>query len=95
MNSYRMLGEQTGTAEARDLAVQLQTWHDAMVMHLRAADRRGAPCADECPHEAARVLWPMALDVFGPLADTLAFLRAHGGGAPRPTMEGRDARLGS
>ena len=43
MNSYRMLGEQTGTAEARDLAVQLQTWHDAMVMHLRAADRRGAP----------------------------------------------------
>lgn len=95
MNSYRMLGEQTGTAEARDLAVQLQTWHDAMVMHLRAVDRRGAACAEDCPHDAARILWPMALDVFGPSAGTLAFLRAHGAAPPRPTMEGRDARLGS
>lgn len=94
MNSYRMLGEQAGTPDARDLAVQLQAWHDAMVMHLRAADRRGSACAEGCPHEVARVLWPMALDAFGPLAASLAFLHTHGSAPPRPTMEGRDARPG-
>lgn len=95
MNSYRMLGEQAGTADARDLAAQLQAWHDAMVMHLRVVDRTGGVCAEECPHDAARVLWPMALDVFGPMAGTLTFLRSHGSVPVGPTMEGRDARLGS
>lgn len=88
-----MLGEQAGTAEARDLALELQTWHDAMVMHARGAGRRGA-CPEGCPHEQAQILWAVALDVFGPLADTLSFLRTHGCVAVGHTIEGRAARLG-
>ena len=93
MNSYRMLGEQAGTPAARDLAVELQAWHDAMVMHARGAGRRGE-CTEDCPHEQARILWAMALDVFGPLAGTLTFLRTHGGMPGGHTIEGRAARLG-
>jgi hypothetical protein len=95
MNTYQMLGERVGTPEARDLAVQLRAWHDAMVTHLRLLKRGGGGCHDECPHADARTLWPMALDVMGPLAASLEFLRVHGGGVPGRTMEGRAARIGS
>ena len=88
-----MLGEQVGTAEARDLAIELQTWHDSMVMHARGAGRRGA-CPEGCPHEQAQILWAMALDVFGALAGTLSFLRTHGSAPVGRTIEGRAARLG-
>ncbi len=95
MNTYQMLGERVGTPEARDLAVQLRAWHDAMVTHLRVLKRTRGACGDECPHADARVLWAMALDVMGPLAGTLEFLRSHGARVPGHTMEGRAARLGS
>lgn len=95
MNSYLMLGERIGTPEARDLAVQLRTWHDTMVTHIRALKRPGVVCGEECPHAEARILWAMALDVMGPHAESLEFLRAHGAQAPRRTIDARAARIGS
>lgn len=95
MNTYQMLGEQAGTPEARDLAAELQAWHDGMVMHLRAAGQRGAECDDECPHSQAQVLWPMALAAFGDRASELVLLRKHGAAVQGRTMAGRAARLGS
>ena len=92
MNTYLMIGERVGTPDARDLAAQLRAWHDAMVNHLRLLKRDGAPCAEDCPHDEARVLWPMALEVFGPQADTLAFLRAHGSRGRSHTMGGGATR---
>ena len=95
MNTYQMLGARVGTPEARDLAVQMRAWHDAMVTHLRRLKRAPSDCSGECPHAEARVLWAMALDVLGPLAESLEFLRAHGASVPGHTMEGRAARPGS
>lgn len=92
MNSYLMLGEKVGTPEARDLALQLRAWHDAMVTHLRAIRLQRVRCGEDCPHEEARVLWPMALDVFGAHAATLEFLRAQGARPPGHRMDGRAAR---
>jgi hypothetical protein len=78
---YRVLGDVSGTAEARDLAEQLVAWHDAMVKHLRVVQLRGAGCGDDCPHEQARALWPAARATFGAEADKLTFLGTHGGAA--------------
>ena len=86
MNTYLMIGEHIGTAEARDLAQQLRGWHDAMVSHLRAAARQAATCGDDCPHGEARSLWAVARNVFGTHADGLEFLRRHGARAPDPRM---------
>ena len=79
MNIYRSLGDQAGTAEARELAKQLVAWHDAMVKHLRVlGSRDDAQCADECPHDEASLLWTAAQGVFGAKARELVFLRSHG-----------------
>lgn len=79
MNLYRVLGDYVGTHQARTLAEQLVAWHDSMVKHMRVAgSRRGATCADDCPHEEAAVLWSAAQDAFGERAADLAFLRSHG-----------------
>lgn len=88
-----MLGEQIATPAARDLAAQIAAWHDGMVMHLRAV-KRGAVCTEDCPHEEARVLWPMAVEAFGADADALSFLETHGARAEGRTMDARVSRLG-
>ena len=78
MNIYRRLGDRVATHDARDLAQQLVVWHDAMVKHLRVLGvRRGAPCAEDCPHDAAASLWAAAQRAFGDGARELTFLRAH------------------
>ena len=76
---YLHLGDWMGTAEARDLAQQLVSWHDAMVRHARVAGpRRGPKCLEECPHDEAASLWLAAQATFGERAHELAFLRSHG-----------------
>ena len=79
MNMYRALGDAAATFEARDLSARLVSWHDSMVMHLRAISFRGAACDEGCPHDQAQQLWAEAMDVFGRKAKKLAFLRTHGG----------------
>ena len=79
MNLYRRLGDQVATIEARELAQQLVTWHDAMVKHVRVlASRRDAQCGEDCPHEEAASLWTAAQRTFGDRARELVFLRSHG-----------------
>ena len=79
MNLYRRLGDQVATIEARELAEQLVTWHDAMVKHVRVLGaRHDAQCGDDCPHEEAASLWAAAQRTFGPRARELVFLRSHG-----------------
>ncbi|HTL43191.1 MAG TPA: hypothetical protein VL262_02555 [Vicinamibacterales bacterium] len=76
MNPYARIGFMVGTPEATSLGVRLTLWHDAMVAHerrLRVA--RGERCGDECPHAEAQMLWPEAVEVFGPHAEALTFLR--------------------
>jgi hypothetical protein len=81
MNTYRILGDNVGTTEARVLAEQLVAWHDSMVKHLRVVGpRRGPDCADDCPHDEAAVLWSAARTTFGDRAEDLRFLRSHGQG---------------
>lgn len=87
MNMYRAIGERIGTLEARELAEQLVTWHDAMVKHVRLVESRGADCVDGCPHEEARVLWNAARKVFGDAAAGLTFLRRHGAAPVRQQAE--------
>ena len=78
MNIYRVLGDRTGTSEARELARQLVAWHDAMVKHLRVVGSHAtAHCADDCPHVEAGVLWAAA-QILGANANQLEFLRSHG-----------------
>src|SRR5689334_20004031 len=85
MNIYRVLGDQVGTGEARELSEQLVAWHDAMVKHLRVVGARAdARCLDDCRHDEAKLLWTAAQQTFGARARHLAFLRAHGH-APRAT----------
>jgi hypothetical protein len=79
MNLYVHLGDQIGTAEARDLAQRLVVWHDAMVKHARAVGGTPASACDEdCPHGEAAVLWAAAQTTFGARAQQLGFLRTHG-----------------
>jgi hypothetical protein len=90
---YRQLGDLVGTPEARELAVQLTAWHDAMVRHVRITNSRGAgTCGDGCPHDEAATLWTAALTMFGERATTLAFLRRHGSRGVRPSGFGSDLR---
>jgi hypothetical protein len=69
-----------GTPEAVALGVRLAAWHDAMVAHERRL--RSTPskdgCDDECPHAEARALWDETVEMFGPRAYELTFLRARG-----------------
>ena len=93
MNMYRILGDCVGTSEARVLAEQLVAWHDSMVKHLRVVGpRRGAACADECPHDEAALLWAAAQTMFGARAADLAFLRFHGQGPRTTTVRLADDR---
>jgi hypothetical protein len=79
MNVYLRLGDQVATTEARELAGQLVTWHDAMVKHLRVPGaRRDAQCSDDCPHDEAAFLWTAVQRTFGAGAPELMFLRSHG-----------------
>jgi len=77
MNPYITLGSGTGTPAGQWLAARLTEWHDEMVAHERRLRARTAParCDDDCPHEEARSLWSEALDVFGPRAYELEYLR--------------------
>jgi hypothetical protein len=97
MNIYRRLGDQIGTGEARELAAQLVTWHDAMVKHLRVlGSRDNAQCAEACPHEDAESLWAFAQGTFGARARELAFLRLHGQpkrASTTPERHGRAAEM--
>lgn len=95
MNAYRILGDQAGTPEARDLAADLQLWHDAMVMHQRGVEQHGALCDDECPHSQAAVLWPLAVAAFGDRASELVLLRRHGTAAQGHRMAGGGAPIRS
>jgi hypothetical protein len=80
MNPYAVIGSGLGTPEAVSLAIRLSAWHDAMVAHERrlrstpAKDR----CHDECPHAEAGTLWAETLEIFGPRAHELTFLRSRG-----------------
>ena len=79
MNIYRHLGDHVATIEARELAEQLVTWHDAMVKHVRVlGSRHDAQCGEDCPHEEAASLWTAAQMTFGARARDLVFLRSHG-----------------
>jgi hypothetical protein len=73
-----MLSSGMTTTEAASLSGRLAAWHDAMVAHerrLRFGTTRDA-CDDECPHAEARMLWTEAVEMFGPRADELTFLRS-------------------
>ncbi len=78
MNPYGMLSSGIGTTEATSLSARLAAWHDAMVAHERRlrAGRASDVCDDECPHVEARVLWTEAVEMFGPRANDLVFLRS-------------------
>jgi hypothetical protein len=93
VNIYRTLGDRIGTIEARELAQQLVSWHDAMVKHLRIVAARRQACDDGCPHAEAAALWSAAEGVFGDDADDLRFLRDHGRrSAPARRAAEREAR---
>lgn len=79
MNRYELVANRMGTNEARALAAELLEWHDAMVIHLRAAGSRHASgCEDDCPHHEAPALWSAACEIFGDDAYELQFLRKFG-----------------
>jgi hypothetical protein len=80
LDVYRQVANRVGTNDAMALAAELRAWHDAMVSHQRTLARLGFArhaCAnwDDCAHGLARDLWKQALDVLGPHADELSFLR--------------------
>ena len=82
MNIYQMIGNAVGTVEAAELAERLAHWHDRMVAH----ERRGTPCADECPHAEAGPLWDEAVQRFGARAGELRFLRSRGHEISTPAL---------
>jgi hypothetical protein len=85
MNPYAMVDVNVGATGPGPLRARLMAWHDAMVAHERrlrsgyANDR----CDDECPHVEARALWAEAVEVLGPRASELTFLRSRALGAGR------------
>jgi hypothetical protein len=94
VNIYRSLGDRIGTIEARELAQQLVSWHDAMVKHLRIVAAKRQRCDDGCPHAEAATLWSAAQCVFGDDADGLSFLRDHGErSASAPRAAQRELRV--
>ena len=89
MNIYRITGNAVGTTVAAELAERLAQWHDRMVAH----ERRGAPCADECPHAEAAPLWDEAVRVLGARAGELRFLQSRGCAPARPAASSLEVRL--
>jgi hypothetical protein len=76
MHLYLSVAHRTGSARAVELAEQLSTWHDDMVVHARAVARGGAArCDDSCPHARAVELWRTAREILGDAADRLVFLK--------------------
>lgn len=65
-----------------------------MVAHERRlrAGHTGDRCDDECPHAEAPILWSEALEMFGPAADDLTFLRSRASSASRRATAGAAAR---
>ena len=81
---YRHVASRVGTSEAQSFAVELSAWHDAMVKHRRRVAQGRAPERDgagDGPAAEARELWQRAVDVFGPHAGELEFLRHTAEGA--------------
>jgi hypothetical protein len=75
MNIYLMTANAVGSDDALELAERLARWHDRMVAH----ERRGAPCAEGCPHAEAQQLWDEAARIFRARAAELRFLQSRGG----------------
>jgi hypothetical protein len=94
MNPYLMIGSGPGTNDATSLSARLSAWHDAMVAHERRlrTDRTSDVCDDECPHAEAPALWAEALEVFGPRAHELTFLRSRANASGRRSKAGGAAR---
>jgi hypothetical protein len=84
---YLSAAHQIGSAEALELAHQLSSWHDQMVMHARAVARDGAAarCHDSCPHACAIELWRAARETLGGAARHFTFLKASATEARAPT----------
>jgi hypothetical protein len=79
VNPYLVIGSSVGTNEATSLSARLSAWHDAMVAHeRRLGPRTSELCDDHCPHGEARALWFEAIELFGPRAHELTFLRSRG-----------------
>jgi hypothetical protein len=91
MNPYVMVASGIETVEAAALSGRLSAWHDAMVAHERKLRAGIATCDDACPHAEAPVLWVEAVEAFGPRAQDLVFLRAHG--KQRSAMIPRPSRI--
>jgi hypothetical protein len=86
MSLYHSIANAIGTRDALDLAHRLAAWHNAMVIHRRAAgDAAGPSCAFDCPHEQAAELWLEAVEIFGDRAHECAFLRTCGA-PPSPVL---------
>ena len=83
MNPYAIVGSGIGTTEATSLRARLMAWHDAMVAHERRirSGQTTDTCDDECPHVEARALWAEVLEMLGPRANELTFLRSRAMGA--------------
>lgn len=76
MQLYLSVAHRTGSVEALDLADELSTWHDDMVVHARAIARGGlVECDESCPHARAIELWRTAREILGEAADRLVFLK--------------------
>lgn len=76
MNLYERIASAIGTTEAIALGARLAAWHDSMVAHERRLRLGADVCDDECPHAEAPALWREAVEIFGPRAQELTFLRA-------------------
>jgi hypothetical protein len=85
---YLSVAHRTGSARALELAEQLSTWHDDMVVHARAVARGGAAqCHDACPHARAVELWRAAREILGEAADRLLFLKSAAAQRPARTFQ--------
>jgi hypothetical protein len=75
---YLAAAHQNGSTEALELAHQLSSWHDQMVMHARVVAREGtaARCHESCPHARAIDLWRIAREILGDAAHQFGFLKA-------------------
>lgn len=85
MKPYAIAVLGTDIVDAVSLRARLEAWHDAMVAHERRLrlGHTNDRCDDECPHAEARALWAEALEVLGPRARELTFLRSRASGAGR------------
>ena len=83
MNPYAMVDMNVGATGPGPLRARLMAWHDAMVAHERRLRSGYDRCDDECPHVEARTLWAEAVEVLGPRAREVTFLRSRALGAGR------------